>query len=146
MSLDYNTSRTVSGVRRGACAAWGVSGFLVLFYILASCRALIPGLCATQAAMDAHCGPTGGSTPAPAGICCYMPPDDDGSSAPAPDPVTPEQSRCAFCNLLIAKTDPPLFFTAPLPAPAHFAGAIPVAEQFVGAFSRGAAPNRAPPA
>ena len=110
---------------------------LVAFYILASARALIPGLCATQAAMDAQCHV------AETGSCCATTEEPAESQPDAP--VTPAESGCAFCNLLIAHTDPPLLLSAvllPTPAPPAY---LPESEQRTEDAPRADAPNRAPP-
>ena len=123
--------------------AWGI----VAFYVLASARALVPGLCATQAAMDAQCHVESGETEIKrvSGSCCSVPArentPDDGEA-----PITPAESHCAFCNLLIAHTDPPFTFVLDtLLSPAHAAPALQTF-QVAQEAPFAAAPNRPPPA
>lgn len=122
-----------------------VSWALVLFYLLASARAFLPGLCATQAAMDAQCAMPGEST-ATAIHCCSTSSPTPESGPDSPRPVTPAESGCAFCNLLIAPTDAPQHLILPAPAPPQFAVRIPLAMQCAQGAPRANAPNRAPPA
>ncbi len=75
-----------------------VARLLVCFYVLASCRALVPGLCATLAAVDAPQQSTAQARIAAAHSCCSLaqPPQDSTNPAPARKaPVT----KCAFCEL-----------------------------------------------
>ena len=123
-----------------------VSCALVLFYLLASARALVPGLCATQAAMDAQCAMPGEPRASAAIHCCPTTSPASESGPDTPQPVTPAESGCAFCNLLIAPTDAPQLLILPAPAPPQFAGRIPLAMQWSQDAPRADAPNRAPPA
>jgi len=127
----------------GPLIAWGI----VAFYVLASARALVPGLCATQAAMDAQCHVEAGETVLKrvSGSCCPVPVEQD-SSGDENAPVTPAESHCAFCNLLIAHTDPPFAFVMDtVPEPAHAAQVL-LSFQVAQEAPFAAAPNRAPPA
>lgn len=83
---------------------WLNAGFL----ILAACRALVPGLCATQlAAKDA-------TEYRAAHSCCSTrqaaPSEGPGVRAPQP-----ERAPCGFCNVSQGMVDPliPAVFTAP---------------------------------
>lgn len=127
----------------GALVAWGI----VAFYVLASARALVPGLCATQAAMDAaQCHVEAGETIVKrvSGSCCPVPVED---SAPGEEkaPVTPAESHCAFCNLLIAHTDPPFAFVMDTLPDAAYAAQVLLSFQVAQEAPFAAAPNRAPP-
>jgi len=135
--------------RHSACwMRWTVSAGLVLFYLLASARALIPGLCATQSANDAQCGAPLGkdAISSTAHHCCPTPAaesdDDDGDRRP----VTPAESHCAFCNLLIAHIEPSIAVDLPTPSPWRFPDQIPLVAQLAQTVDFGATPNRAPPA
>ena len=150
-----HTMQRIPATRRNASiphpVTWigrAFSWALVLFYLLAAGRAFVPGLCATQAAMDAQCGAPGetGARIGAAIHCCPAPPEGPESGSDAPQPVTPAESGCAFCNLLIAPADGPQGLVLPAPAPPQFAGRIPLAMQWPGESPRSAAPNRAPPA
>jgi hypothetical protein len=67
----------------------------VLLYALASVRTLVPGLCATQAAL-AH----GESGIVPAN-CCARPSGSPERQHDADQPLRPKQRRCAFCQLAL---------------------------------------------
>ena len=142
----YRSAVPRPAVTRMACA---VAWFMVAFYVLASGRALVPGLCATQAAMDAQCAiPAGGAVLSSASRgCCPAPPKPETC---CPDgekhPVTPEESHCAFCNLVIGLAEAPSGLVLPAPAPPKFADHVPLAFQVAQEVAKGAAPNRAPPA
>ncbi|MBL7647214.1 MAG: hypothetical protein JNK74_13585 [Candidatus Hydrogenedentes bacterium] len=133
-------------------SGWGtalVVWALVAFYLLASARAFVPGLCATQAAIDAQCHtPQGAATISPARrSCCAakVPATTESCPTDEREPITPSESGCAFCNLLIAHTDPPFAFVmAALPEPAH-ARPLPLLVQVAPEAPLAAAPNRAPP-
>jgi hypothetical protein len=65
---------------------------VLLFYGLASARALVPGLCATQSALDEHQAES-------AATCCSLdakPSDANGEPAVAQHS---EHAECAFCSL-----------------------------------------------
>lgn len=139
---DTATSPRIS--RWCTSLAWA----LVLFYVLASVRALIPGLCATQVAMDNQC-PVERGAPQLIGNtirCCTSPAarttPEDGEKRP----ITPAESHCAFCNLIIGLTDPPEPFILPVPTSPQYAERIPLTVQRAQEIPWGVAPNRGPPA
>jgi len=136
-------ARRHAPTRRTAAVAW----FLVAFYVVASGRALLPGLCATQTAMDERCAlpANGAALSVSATVCC--PSQRPATGTPTDEaPVTPAESKCPFCNLLLAKTDPPLgSAAADLRGPAHVAP-LPFGGQVAQEAPFAAAPNRAPPA
>lgn len=147
-TFPYRTPSTRLSPTRAACfIAW----FMVAFYVLASGRGLVPGLCATQAAMDAQCAVDGrvALLSNPAAGCCPKPVE------PAPDachpgdnkrPITPEESHCAFCNLVIGLADAPIALALlSLPPPAY-AESIPLESWVAQEVTRSNAPSRAPPA
>lgn len=68
----------------------------VLLYALASGRSLIPGMCATQSAMNAE-----GASFASA-ECCARPEAPFSNHNSDGDPNSANQSRCAFCQLALA--------------------------------------------
>ncbi|GMV94972.1 MAG: hypothetical protein AMXMBFR82_47500 [Candidatus Hydrogenedentota bacterium] len=74
-----------------------VARLLVCFYVLASCRALVPGLCATLAAVEAPQQSVAQSSVAAAHSCCSLAqPPQNSTNAPARKaPAT----KCAFCEL-----------------------------------------------
>lgn len=77
---------------------------LVALYLLASCRALVPGLCATQAAIEATQEAQPQASVQTAHACCTMNLATRGkSNAPAPIPV---KTSCAFCELVKGQVTP----------------------------------------
>lgn len=125
-----------------------VSWFLVLFFLLASGRALVPGLCATQRAMDAQCAVgTGDVFRSASPSCCSV---ASGSSSKeqdgSPMPVTPEESGCAFCKLAGTVAPVPAFVVVPAPLAAAFAPVVQPTLTWATRFDERACPKRAPPA
>lgn len=115
---------------------WLNAGFL----ILAACRALVPGLCATQlAAGDA-------AAYRAAHGCCSVrmaPTDDDRPGARAPQP---ERGPCGFCSLMQGMVDPLEHAQAPVPPFVLYRAAILIAQPQVAALPalhHGRAPPRA---
>lgn len=71
---------------------------LVALYLLASCRALVPGLCATQNAINAaEEAQSRGSVQTAHACCAAKPGTRNQSDAPAP---VPAKTSCAFCELV----------------------------------------------
>lgn len=129
-------------------AFWLASWFLVVFYLVASGRAFIPGICATQRAMDAQCAANSGTASIHAlRSCCTLPartvPDGEKGSK---RPVTPAESGCALCKLVSSVA--PLSVTVALSMPPEAAHASPQVQvaQVASAAVRGAAHKRGPPA
>lgn len=125
-----------------------VSWSLVLFFLLASGRALVPGLCATQRAMDAQCAVgTGGVLKGTTPSCCSVASgseskEQDGS----PRPVTPGESGCAFCKLAGSVAPVPASVAVPAPLAAAFAPVVQPTLTWATRFDERACPKRAPPA
>ena len=146
--LSTSPERNDTAAPRASRWCTSVALGLVLFYVLASVRALIPGLCATQVAMDNQC-PIERGAPQLIGntiSCCTSPASrtipEDGEKRP----ITPAESHCAFCNLIIGLTDPPERLVLPLPASPQYAERIPLTVQRAQEILWGVAPNRGPPA
>lgn len=76
-----------------------VARLLVCFYVLASCRALIPGLCATQAAVEASQQSNAQASVVAAHSCCSLAQPPQDSSRPTPVRNAPA-TKCAFCELV----------------------------------------------
>lgn len=129
-------------------AFWFVSWFLVAFYLVASGRAFIPGICATQRAMDAQCAANSECTSIHAlHSCCSMPaPTAPQGEKGSKRPVTPAESGCALCKLVSSVA--PLSVTVTLDAPLEAGHASPpaVAAQLASTALLGAAHKRGPPA
>lgn len=89
-----------------------LQGFVAAFLLIAACRSVVPGLCATQlAAKEAMA--RNAALPA----CCQVhTAEDDGT--PSVHTPRPEHGPCAFCHLIRGMVDPldPVHF--PLPATA----------------------------
>lgn len=79
-------------------------GFMLAFYALAVCRGLIPGLCATQSALDVRFCPPPASKEA-ADTCCAGTTMPDGAEAAliAGSDTHPD---CAFCSLITTTVRP----------------------------------------
>lgn len=71
-----------------------VPAFLVAFYVLASVRALVPGLCATQAAMNQEAA------------CCAHGSTESGQGQPILHVPAAAHPSCAFCSLAQAMATP----------------------------------------
>lgn len=129
-------------------AFWLASWFLVALYLVASGRAFIPGICATQRAMDAQCAQDSGAPSIHAlRSCCSVPaPAAHQGEKGSKRPVTPAESGCALCKLVSSVA--PLSITVALAMPPEAAHASPQAQvaQLASAAVRGAAHKRGPPA
>lgn len=81
------------------------AGLLLAFYTLAVCRALIPGLCATQRALNACPNPIldedGGY------VCCAEAPVPGAMPARMGAAPDGEFASCAFCKLVTTRTQAP---------------------------------------
>lgn len=140
-SFYRHTYRVTLGVRT-------VSWFLVLFYLVASCRAFLPGICATQNAMDARneaepCEQLSTGLPS----CCaarlaHPSTGDDSDDAP----VTPQDAHCPFCTLVMSAAPVPCHVEAPVPLQPLFTPPLALASLESQDAPRGAFQNRAPPA
>ena len=92
-----------------------LQGLVAAFILIAACRSLVPGLCATQlAAQEAMA--RNAALPA----CCQAHAAQEGDT-PSVHTPRPEHGPCAFCNLIRGMVDPldPVHF--PLPATAKAA-------------------------
>lgn len=125
-----------------------VSWSLVLFFLLASGRALVPGLCATQRAMDAQCAVGSGDVlSGGARSCCSVAAESESSETDGdPRPVTPEESGCAFCKLAGSVAPVPAAVVVPAPLAAAFAPVVHPTLTWATRFDERACPKRAPPA
>jgi len=140
--LKYRTPYSGSLQSRSR-AYWLAAWLLVVFYLVASGRAFVPGICATQWAMDARQARdlAAPSLHAPRG-CCILPRAGSGESK---EPVVPENSGCALCKLV--STAAPLAATVHVPAPPAHEFATPRAReaQCTGLFLDRPLQPRAPP-
>jgi len=105
-----------------------IARLLVCFYVLASCRALIPGLCATQAAIvDAQRDAGSAAVAATTHTCCSLvqPKQDASGQAPAGNQFAP---KCAFCELVKGYVTPSLVVTVDLATESHFERLFSVTE------------------
>src|SRR5690606_16269289 len=99
---------------------WG----MVAFYMVASGRALVPGLCGTIAAAEARAGAQQVSMAA-ARSCCQLPLPDASGDHDTP-PADGDAGTCAFCNLVQTFGQIPVYVRAPEPwAPHHVHFATP---------------------
>jgi hypothetical protein len=88
---------------------------MLAFYTLAVCRGLIPGLCATQNALDARfCPPAAESNSAQ--TCCTRTPLP-GSADVVLFAGTPDRIECAFCSLITTTVRPAQAPMAPAAVP-----------------------------
>ena len=80
---------------------------LVALYLLASCRALVPGLCATQAAINAAEEARSQASVQTARACCTMnlSPARNGGQPDTPAKA-PSSPHCAFCELVKGHVTP----------------------------------------
>ena len=91
---------------------------LVCFYVLASCRALIPGLCATQAAiLDAERDAGAAAVAATHACCSLVQPKQDASKHA---PVRNSAPKCAFCELAKGYVTPSPVVTVDVATESHF--------------------------
>lgn len=101
---------------------------LVCFYVLASCRALIPGLCATQAAILEGQQSAGSPAVAATHSCCTLAqPQQDSSEQQLPvrKSSTP---KCAFCELVKGFVTPSPFVTLDAATESRYEQAVPITE------------------
>ena len=111
MSLPPST--IPSGFQRRSRTFWITSWLLVALYLVASGRAFIPGICATQRAMDAQCASASdGSSMRALRACCVLP---RGESEESELPIAPGESGCALCKLVSSAA--PLAATVYVPVP-----------------------------
>ncbi len=107
---------TKSARSRRSVSLRPVSLFLVAFLLLASARALVPGMCATLAAVDSK----------PEAACCAHRTAADG---PVVAPVQDTHPACAFCALAKGNVTPGSAASAPgVSGIATVAGSTAVAE------------------
>ncbi|MBI1320266.1 MAG: hypothetical protein GC168_15170 [Candidatus Hydrogenedens sp.] len=90
---------------------------MAVFCVLASGRALVPGMCATQRALEENAAVRAAAS------CCSVQPASCCSKAPAPPAGgtrAPGETNCAFCHLAkaVAENPAPVFFPAPPQSPA----------------------------
>lgn len=96
--------------------------------VLAACRALVPGLCATQLAMQESADVRGAAAHAlPACCAAEAPYAPGGDGAPSWLPAVPPHAACGFCALMQGMLDP--LTHALFPAPT-----LAIAEQFAPEF------------
>ncbi|MBL7647578.1 MAG: hypothetical protein JNK74_15435 [Candidatus Hydrogenedentes bacterium] len=111
--MRHYFSATPASLQRRSRTFWVASWLLVVLYLVASGRAFIPGICATQRALDAQCAAASSGTSMHAiRACCAMPPAKDGESDA---PVAPGDSGCALCKLVSSVA--PLAATVHVPVP-----------------------------
>ena len=135
--------RLFRGTYRAAC--W----LLVAFYLLAACRAFVPGICATLNAVYAQhdtesCEVLSSGLPS----CCASRelPGKAGDRKPGEPPAAPQDGHCPFCTLVVSPVPAPCFVTLPEPAAPLFTPPIPLWEHAPQAYIALAIQNRAPPA
>lgn len=92
------------------------AAILAGYTLLASGRALVPGLCATQAAVESRLA-----------SCCAGP-SAGAEGRPSLVEPQPERPACAFCNLAKGAAEPTARITPPEPA-ATFLICAPAARQ-----------------
>ena len=134
---------SASSLQRRSGTFWLVAWLLVVFYLVASGRAFVPGICATQRAMDAQQARESGAPSIHAlRACCVLPPSKDGESRV---PVAPDDSGCALCKLVSSVA--PLVVTVHVPPPPVHEYAAPRAQnaQCTGRFLDRTLQSRAPP-
>jgi len=89
---------------------------LIAFYLLASARAFVPGMCATLVAAQAQLERDAGRATESRDACCSMPRAEHTREQDAPTPVSPVASGCPFCSLVQALAPLPAYVQLPLPA------------------------------
>lgn len=99
--------------------------------VLAACRALVPGLCATQLAMQESADLRGAAAHALPACCAAEAPcaPGDGDNLPAWLPTSPPHAACGLCALMQGMVDPIKPAAFPVPAVAktrHLDHEIPV--------------------
>jgi hypothetical protein len=122
--------------------------FLVAFYLVASCRAFIPGACATLNAVYAaqessSCEVLSSGLPS----CCAsrtapVPTGDGDSGTP---PAAPQDGHCPFCTLVMSPIPAPCAVILPVPAAPVFGTPLPLEDRAPQAIVTTAFQNRAPP-
>ena len=130
-------------LQRRSRTFWLLSWFLVTLYLVASGRAFIPGICATQRALDAQQVSDSGAPSIHAlRACCVFPRAKDRESGV---PVAPRESGCALCTLVSSPV--PLVATVFLPVPpkSEFAALQAEDAQCTGTCVDSAFQTRAPP-
>ena len=141
--MSHAPSTLPGSLQRRSRTFWVASWLLVALYLVASGRAFIPGICATQRAMDAQCA-ANSDGPSMHGLraCCALPAGDEGESDA---PIAPGNSGCALCKLVSSAA--PLAATVYVPAPLEpaFAALLPVTDQRTGIRVLGTFQTRAPP-
>lgn len=95
-------------LRRNGIALRGFAVFLTAYCVLASGRALVPGLCATLADLDRQASGESCCNPAP--TCC------EGGAVPQNPHVKSTAHDCAFCNLVHTAAQPIAFALVDAPA------------------------------
>jgi len=138
----YSASNTGS-IQRRSRTFWLLCWFLAALYLIASGRAFIPGICATQRALDAQQARESDAPRMHAlRPCCVLPPAKDGESGA---PAAPRESGCALCKLVSSAA--PLVTTVVLPVPPKPEFGAPQAEdaQRIGTIVDSAFQTRAPP-
>ena len=141
--MRHYFSTTPASLQRRSRTFWVASWLMVVLYLVASGRAFIPGICATQRALDAQCAAESSETSMHAiRACCVLPPTKDGASD---TPVAPGESGCALCKLVSSVA--PLAATVHVPVPPEPEFASPQARtaQRTGTLVVGAFQTRAPP-
>jgi hypothetical protein len=141
--MPQYVSTAPASLQRRSRTFWVASWLLVVLYLVASGRAFIPGICATQRALDAQCAADSGSPSIHAlRACCVLPPTRDGESDA---PVAPGDSGCALCKLVSSVA--PLAATVHVPAPPEPEFAAPQARpaQLASALVASTFQTRAPP-
>lgn len=101
---------------------------LVCFYVLASCRALIPGLCATQAAILEGQRAAGSAAVAATHSCCTLAQPQQDSSERQQPVRNSSTTKCAFCELVKGFVTPSPFVTLDATAELRYVRAFPITE------------------
>lgn len=83
--------------------------------VLAACRALVPGLCATQLAMQESSDLRAAAHALPACCAAEVPYAPGGDGAPSWLPGVPPHAACGFCALMQGMLDPLVAFALESP-------------------------------
>lgn len=141
--MSHTPSTSHGTLQRRSRTFWLASWLLVGLYLVASGRAFIPGICATQRAMDAQCAASSDG-PSMQGLraCCAMPSGEDGESD---TPVAPGDSGCALCKLVSSSAPLAATVFVPVPPEPEYGPPQTRIAQLSGTHLVGTTQDRAPP-
>jgi hypothetical protein len=142
-SMHTHFTSNTGSIQRRSRTFWLLCWFLAALYLIASGRAFIPGICATQRALDAQQARESDSPRMHAlRPCCVLPPAHDAESGA---PAVPRESGCALCKLVSSPA--PLAVKVILPVPPRPVYAVPQSAeaQRAGSHLARSFPTRAPP-